>query len=183
MKKVSENEYMPIYIKLNYPVLHLAQTHVYQLYSNMIEKVNLKRKWNAYSIPLKLQEPRLFHISGAWAALVPKFGLSRGWGSCWSMCQQMTLQDPWACSAQAPVNRMTRSGARQDHSQLNLGKCTQGWWDGGPSRPKYGKEAPGLQVSCCWGSHLHPPSLGLPQLWTTAHQQAFACLGCLQWGE
>ena len=94
-------------------------------------KSNLKRKWNAYSIPLKLQVPRLFHTSGAWAALVPKFGLSRGWGSCWSMCQQMTLQDPSTCSHPVPGEQddkvRNKAGPltakpRQVHSRL------VGWW-------------------------------------------------------
>ena len=103
-----------------------------------------------------------WHIPEAQADLFPKDGLSRGWQS-WGGCASQwalphgpgDLFSAWAHNLQF----------QEDLLQWNYAYCTQRMWNIWAGRAL---KSPMGSCLLVLGSHLQPPSLGLPHLWMKA---------------
>ena len=133
-------------------------------------KINKKKdKRTADSIPLMPWVPGL--VSDPWS--LSRLG-SPSWtvvglrelGTVSRQCAPATLHGPGL-----PVPLCT-SPQSPDPGWPSCSKtkpsAPKGWWSVWPGRAF--ARSPGLHVSCWWGSHLQPPSLGLPT-WGGQHPQ------------
>ena len=151
-----------VYVYVNHGAAHQKQTNkpcniVSHLYTDTKYKLH---KENADSSPWAL-------VTGA-AVTSPKPGQAWfprmdwcGADGLGRMCQPMSPA-LWTCCACFPLHRPTTSRSRWVLLQPNYGCCTQRMVE--PLGWKSFEKSPGLHVSWWWGSHLQPPSLGLPHL-------------------
>ena len=82
----------------------------------------------------------------------------------WTWCACVSLHGP---------TTSTTSTSRWVLRQQSYGCCTQRMVE--PLGWKSSEKSPGLHVSWWWGSHLQPPSLGLPHLWVKAPSAEWCC--------